>query len=315
MLGRGASLHGMDDDPFLTHRSLLFTVAYEVLGSAADAEDVVQETWLRWSEADRSVVRDPRAYLVRIVTRQALNRLRTVARRREDYVGPWLPEPLLTSPDAATDVELAESVSLAMLTVLETLGPAERVVFVLHEVFDTPYAEIAATLGKTPAAVRQIGHRAKAHVAARRPRMKVDRHLQQEVIDRFIAAARGGLVEALTALLAPEIVILTDGGGIAPAARRPIEGPAKVAAFLIGLTRRFPVFSVRAIEVNGAPAVLLDAPGDYPTVLSATVADGLVTGLFVVRNPAKLGRIDAETPLARYPSRALPSGPLLARQG
>ena len=289
----------MDDDPFLAHRSLLFTIAYELLGSAADAEDVVQESWLRWAEADRTEVREPRAYAVRIVTRQALNRLRTLARRREDYVGHWLPEPLLTSPDAAADVELAESVSLAMLAVLETLGPIERVVFVLHEVFATPYAEIAASLGKTPAAVRQIGHRARAHVAARRPRMQVDRRVQHEVIEKFLDAARGGDAEALMGLLAPEVVILTDGGGIAAAARRPIEGPAKVAAFLTGLTRRFPDFSVSRIEVNGGPAVLLDTPGEYPTVLSLTAADGLITRLFVVRNPEKLGRLGAETTLTR----------------
>ena len=153
----------MTDDPFVAHRSLLFTVAYEMLGSAADAEDVVQETWLRWADlgaAAREDVRDSRAYLVRIVTRQALNRLRTMARQREEYVGEWLPEPLLTSPDVAEDVELAESVSFAMLTVLETLGPTERAVFVLHEVFEMPYGEIAEAIGKSPVAVRQIARRA-----------------------------------------------------------------------------------------------------------------------------------------------------------
>lgn len=289
----------MDADPFLTHRNLLFTVAYEVLGSAADAEDVVQESWLRWADVDHTQVRDPRAYLVRIVTRQALNRLRTLARRREDYIGPWLPEPLLTSADAAADVELAESVSLAMLTVLETLGPTERVVFVLHEVFGTAYSEIALSLGKTPAAVRQIGHRARAHVASRRPRMEVDRRLQSEALERFVAVARGGDVQALMSLLAPEVVILTDGGGTASAARRPIEGPAKVAAFLLGLARRYPDYAITALEVNGGPAVLLEAPGDHPTVLCLTVADGLITALFAVRNPDKLGRLKAETPLTR----------------
>lgn len=169
----------MTDDLFVTHRSLLFTVAYEMLGSAADAEDVVQETWLRWANADRAEVRNPRAYLVRIVTRQALNRLRTLAHRREEYVGEWLPEPLLTSPDVAEDAELAESVSIAMLTVLETLAPVERAVFVLREVFDVPYAEIAAALDKTPAAVRQIAHRARERVIARRPRIRVDCAEQQ----------------------------------------------------------------------------------------------------------------------------------------
>ena len=178
----------MTDDPFVTHRSLLFTVAYEMLGSAADAEDVVQETWLRWAAVEFAEVRDPRAYLLRIVTRQALNRLRTLARRREEYVGEWLPEPLPTSPDVAEDVEFAESVSIAMLTVLETLAPAERAVFVLREVFDVPYAEIARAVDKTPAAVRQIAHRAREHVAARRPRIQVDRAEHQQVLERFLAA-------------------------------------------------------------------------------------------------------------------------------
>src|SRR5436305_12428139 len=169
----------MSDDAFARHRSLLFTVAYEMLGSASDAEDVVQETWLRWANVDHAEVRDHRAYLVRIVTRQALNRLRTMARRREEYVGEWLPEPLMTSPDVAADVELAENVSIAMLTVLETLGPAERAVLVLHEVFDVPYEEIAEAVGRSTSAVRQIAHRAREHVAARRPRMAVSRGEQQ----------------------------------------------------------------------------------------------------------------------------------------
>src|SRR5580765_5202023 len=182
----------MFDDPFVTHRGLLFTVAYEMLGSAVDAEDVVQETWLRWADVDHAEVRDPPAYVVRIVTRQALNRLRTVSRQREDYVGEWLPEPLLTGPDVAADVELAESVSIAMLTVLETLAPAERAVFVLREVFDTPYDEIAEAVGKTAAAVRQVAHRARNHVAARRPRMEVSRTEQQAVVERFVVAVNQG---------------------------------------------------------------------------------------------------------------------------
>ncbi len=181
-----------DRDPFVDHRNLLFTVAYEMLGSAADAEDVVQETWLRWSTVDRAEVREPRAYLVRIVTRQALNRLRSLSRRREDYVGEWLPEPLLTAPDVAEDVELADSVSMAMLTVLETLGPTERAVFVLREVFELPYDEIGAALQKSSAAVRQIATRARNHVAARRPRVDVDRREQHAVVERFRAAVRTG---------------------------------------------------------------------------------------------------------------------------
>jgi RNA polymerase sigma factor (sigma-70 family) len=159
----------MTDDPFTAHRGLLFTVAYEMLGSAADAEDVLQESWLRWAGVDHSQVRDPRAYLIRVVTRQALNSLRTLSRSRTDYIGGSLPEPLLTSPDIADDIELADSVSIAMLTVLETLAPAERTVFVLREVFEMPYEEIAEAIGKSAATARQIARRARGHVEARRP--------------------------------------------------------------------------------------------------------------------------------------------------
>jgi RNA polymerase sigma factor (sigma-70 family) len=185
----------MSEDPFVAHRSLLFTVAYEMLGSAADAEDVLQESWLRWADVDQAEVRDPRAYLIRVVTRQALNRLRTVSRRREDYVGEWLPEPLLTTPDIAEDVELAESVSIAMLTVLETLGPTERAVFVLHEVFDMPYGDIGEAIGRPDATVRQIARRAREHVAARRPRMQVSPSEQQAVVERFLLALRTGQLQ------------------------------------------------------------------------------------------------------------------------
>src|SRR3984957_8946849 len=222
----------MSGDPFVTHRSLLFTVAYEMLGSAVDAEDVVQETWLRWADVDHAEVRDPRAYLVQMVTRQALNRLRTVSRQREDYVGEWLPEPLVTSPDVAEDAELAENVSIAMLTVLETLGPTERAVFVLHEVFETPYEEIAVVVGKSAAAVRQIGHRARQHVAARRPRMQVDRAQQEAILEQFMAAITSGDVQALVEVLAPSVVLIADGGGLVAAARKPLTGAERVVGFL-----------------------------------------------------------------------------------
>src|SRR5687768_8201158 len=222
----------MTDDAFVTHRSLLFTVAYEMLGSAADAEDVVQETWLRWAAVDRAEVLAPRAYLVRIVTRLSLNRLRTLARRREEYVGEWLPEPLLTSPDVADDVEFAESVSIAMLTVLETLAPAERAVFVLREVFDLPYADIAAAVDKTPAAVRQIAHRAREHVAARRPRIQVDRAEHQQVVDRFLAALRTGDLQVLLDVLSPDVVMVADGGGEVVAIKKPVVGADRVAKLL-----------------------------------------------------------------------------------
>ena len=288
----------MNDDAFTRHRSLLFTVAYEMLGSAADAEDVVQETWLRWSEVDHAAVRDPRAYLVRIVTRQALNRLRTLARRREEYVGEWLPEPLLTSPDVAADVELAESVSIAMLTVLETLGPAERAVFVLREVFEIPYDEIAEAVGKSPAAVRQIAHRARDHVAARRPRMPVSTTEQQEAVDRFLAAVRDGDLQGLLDVLAPDVVAVADGGGLAPAARRPIQGAERVAGLLLRGSRSVD-FDAKAIWLNGSPAIQLDVSGQVDTAVILSVEDGRITYIYAIRNPQKLERLDIAAALTR----------------
>ncbi|MGY1804352.1 RNA polymerase sigma-70 factor [Blastococcus sp. SYSU D00922] len=289
----------MTDDPFLAHRSLLFTVAYEMLGSAADADDVVQETWLRWAEADRSVVRDPRAYLVRIVTRQALNRLRTMARRREDYVGEWLPEPLLTSPDVAEDVELAESVSIAMLTVLETLAPIERAVLVLHEVFEVPYDEIAEAVGKSGAAVRQIAHRARGHVAARRPRMVVSRSEQQQVVDRFLAALTAGDVQGLLDVLAPDVVVVADGGGLAPAALRPISGAARVANALSRFRGLVPEVEITTPLVNGAVAARIDPGGEFDTAVTFVVEAGRITRMYAMRNPHKLGRLDQVAELRR----------------
>ena len=289
----------MSGEPFDRHRSLLFTVAYEMLGSAADAEDVVQETWLRWSGADRSEVREVRAYLVRIVTRLALNRLRTLARRREEYVGEWLPEPLLTSPDVAEDVELAESVSIAMLTVLETLAPTERAVFVLREVFDFPYEEIAEALEKKPAAVRQIAHRAREHVAARRPRIEVDRHEQQAVVDRFMAAVRTGDVQSLLDVLAPDVVLVADGGGEAPAFREPVAGSERVAALLGRFHDFAPDAVLTTLSLNGAPGGGIERGGELETAISLAIADGRITRIYAIRNPRKLGRMGEEAVLSR----------------
>jgi len=293
----------MRDDPFVTHRSLLFTVAYEMLGSAADAEDVVQETWLRWAgigDTARGEVRDPRAYLVRMVTRQALNRLRTLSRQREDYIGEWLPEPLLTSPDVAEDVELAESVSIAMLTVLETLGPAERAVFVLRDVFEVPYDEISEAVGKSSAAVRQIAHRARRHVAARRPRMEVSRTEQQQVLERFLAALTTGDVQALLDVLAPEVVLVSDGGGLAPAARKPIEGAERFVAILVaGLTKSAVKLTGTPVWLNGAPGARIEIDGELAAAVSLTVDHGRITRIYGISNPHKLARLDVEATLAR----------------
>jgi len=293
----------MTEDPFVAHRGLLFTVAYEMLGSASDAEDVVQDTWLRWDGigADaRGEVRDARAFLVRMVTRKALDRLRANARRREDYVGEWLPEPLLTTPDVADDVELADSVSFAMLTVLETLTPTERAVFVLREVFDLPYDEIAEAVDKSAAAVRQIGHRARGHVAARRPRMEVSRGQQQEVVERFLAAVTNGDLQGLLDVLAPDVVLVADGGGVAQAILSPVAGAKKVA----NLLRAFPKFgagaSVVPVPLNGALGARITGVDDgYDTAISFVVEDGRITRIFAVRNPAKLSGIDVEATLSR----------------
>lgn len=289
------------DDPFVTHRGLLFTVAYELLGSAADAEDVLQESWLRWAAVDRSQVREPRAYLVRIVTRQALNHLRTVARRREDYVGQWLPEPLLTSPDVADDVEFAEHVSIAMLTVLETLGPTERAVFVLREVFDLPYDEIAAALGKTPATVRQIAHRAKNHVVARRAQVGVARAEHEDVVRRLVLAVNAGDLQGLMDVLAPDVVAVADGGGQARgAAVRPIVGADRLGRYLMGGMAKAGGAAVAAVTwVNGQLGIRMVLGGELAGVVSLAVANGRITRAYAIANPAKLERFTEEVTLRR----------------
>ncbi|MFF4043849.1 RNA polymerase sigma-70 factor [Streptomyces sp. NPDC001816] len=288
----------MTEDPFVAHRSLLFTVAYEMLGSAADAEDVLQESWLRWAGVDRTQVRDPRGYLVRTVTRQALNRLRTLSRSREDYVGQWLPEPLLTSPDVAEDVELAESVSIAVLTVLETLAPTERAVFVLREVFELPYGEIAEAVGKSAAAVRQIARRAREHVAARRPRVRVSRSEQQAVVERFLAALRTGHLRELMEVMAPDVVMIADGGGLAAAALTPVHGAELVVPLLARVNQVVTAFEVTDVWLNGAPAGRLAFDGE-PATVSLSVEGGRITRIYVVRNPRKLTRLDEPSELTR----------------
>ncbi|GAA5050001.1 RNA polymerase sigma-70 factor [Nocardia callitridis] len=286
-------------DTFVAHRNLLFTVAYELLGSAADAEDVLQETWLRWVDVDLTTVLDQRAYLVRITTRQALNRLRTMQRRREAYLGPWLPEPMLTSPDVADDVELAESVSMALMLVLETLTPTERAVFVLREVFDVSYDEIAEALDKTPATVRQIAHRARRHVEARRPRATATPHQAREALASFQRALATGDPTRLLDVLAPDVVLLADGGGVKLASRVPIVGAEKVSTLLVrGIAKAGVQLVGEPTAVNGNPALLMRIDGEVDGVLAVKMEGDRITGLYYVRNPHKLTRIDAENPLA-----------------
>lgn len=285
---------------FVAHRNLLFTVAYEMLGSAADAEDVLQETWMKWVAVDLDTVQEQRAYLVRITTRQALMRLRSLGRRKESYVGPWLPEPLLTAPDVAEDVELAEHVSMAMLLVLETLAPTERAVFVLREVFDLGYDEIADAVDKTPAAVRQIAHRARAHVAARRPRGVISPADTRRAIEAFQRAIETGDIQGLLDQLAPDVVFLGDGGGIKQAAPQPITGAAPVAALLASsLPRIGREMTVEPAHINGHPALILRLDGEVDTIMAVRVDDNRITGLYSVRNPEKLSRATHTTLLAR----------------
>ena len=294
-LGRGGRMDSATEG-FVTHRNLLFTVAYEMLGSAADAEDVLQETWLRWAGVDLGTVRDQRAYLVRITTRQALSRLRTLGRRKESYIGPWLPEPLLTAPDVAEDIELADSVSMAMLLVLETLTPAERAVFVLREVFDLAYDEIAEAMDKSPAAVRQIAHRARAHVASRRPHAVVPPAQTRAALEAFQRAIETGDLQRLLDILAPDVVFLGDGGGVVPAALAPVAGADTVANIL---GRIAGAASLQPAQVNGYPALIIRLNGEIDTVIAVRVDDGLITGLYAVRNPEKLSHMDRETALGR----------------
>jgi RNA polymerase sigma-70 factor (ECF subfamily) len=286
---------------FVAHRNLLFTVAYEMLGSAADAEDVLQETWLRWTGVDLDTVQNHRAYLVRITTRQALTRLRTLGRRKESYIGPWLPEPLLTAPDVAEDVELADSVSMAMLLVLETLTPTERAVFVLREVFDLGYDEIAEAVDKSRAAVYQIAHRARAHVAARRPRGATSPAETRVALEAFQRAVGTGDLQGLLDVLAPDVVFLGDGGGVVQAVLRPIVGASRVAPLLVAsqLARAAAAASLQPAQVNGYPALILRLDDKIDTVVAVRIDDGLITGLYAVRNPEKLSHMQHETALRR----------------
>ncbi|WP_328389393.1 RNA polymerase sigma-70 factor [Nocardia sp. NBC_00416] len=285
-------------ETFLAHRNLLFTVAYEMLGSAADADDVLQETWLRWVGIDPAHVDEARAYLVRITTRQALNRLRSVKRRREAYVGSWLPEPLLTTPDVAADFELAESVSMALMLVLETLTPTERAVYVLREAFGVDYDEIAAAVGKTPAAVHQIAHRARRHVEARRPRRSVTAGQAEAALDAFRRAVDTRDLQGLLDVLAPDVVSISDGGGIKQAAPRPIIGADKVARFIVGgLTKNNVALTTEPTTVNGSPALAVHFDGVLDGVIAIRIEQQRIIGLYYVRNPQKLTHLGSETPL------------------
>lgn len=297
--GHGTDAHA---ERFTLLRPLLFTIAYEILGSATEADDVLQDSYLRWAQVDLAEVRDTKAYLAQLVTRQALNTLRAEARRREDYIGPWLPEPLLLDgPDALADVLLAESVSMAMLVVLETLTPDERAVFVLREVFGFEHAEIATAVGKSPASVRQIAHRAREHVQSRRRRFEpVDPERSAQITTEFLTAAASGDVAALMSVLAPDVAFISDSNGKVSAARRPVFGAEKVARFILGLMQRMgPEHRISTAICNGAPALVVHE-GDRPdTVITVDVADGRITNFYAMRNPEKLTAVTIARAIGR----------------
>ncbi|BBY82158.1 RNA polymerase sigma factor SigJ [Mycolicibacterium pulveris] len=281
-----------------THlRPLLFTIAYEILGSATESDDVLQDSYLRWADVDLATVRDTKSYLAQLVTRQALNALRARTRRREDYVGPWLPEPLLLeSTDASSDVILAESVSMAMLVVLETLTPDERAVFVLHEVFGFSHDEIASTIDKSASAVRQMAYRAREHVQSRRRRMKpVDFATSARIAEQFMATAANGDMDQLLSMLAPDATWTADSGGKAPAVRRPVVGAKKVAALLVSFLRRgperVPNLRFETVNCNNAPAMIVYDGDEALGVFLVEVLDGRITNFYAMANPEKLAGI------------------------
>jgi RNA polymerase sigma-70 factor (ECF subfamily) len=298
------SAGGEHAERFTHLRPLLFTIVYEILGSATESDDVLQESYLRWAEVDLSTVRDTKSYLAQLVSRQALNALRAGARRREDYVGPWLPEPLLLDDqDPSADVLLAESVSMAMLVLLETLSPDERAVFVLREVFGFDYDEIGSAVGKSAAAVRQVAHRAREHVQARRKRFDpVDPRQNAQITAQFLAAASSGDVDTLVSMLAPDATWIADGGGKVSAARRPVVGADKVAHVVAGLMRSgapLPDVRLEMAICNSAPALVVYSGDRVDVVVTVEVIDGLITGLYAVRNPDKLATVTTSREISR----------------
>ena len=288
----GAVPDAVDIDTFSEHREVLFAIAYRMLGSVADAQDAVQDAWLRWASADHSAVRQPRAYLIRTISRLCLDRLRSATSRREVYLGPWLPEPLATDPDVADEVAQAESVSMALLVVLETLSPLERAVFVLREAFDLPYGEIAEALGSTEPAVRQLARRARTHVAARRPRYDSDPRVHRTVSERFLAACTSGELTELVDVLAPDVTLVADSGGVTPAPPRPLRSAQTVARFLLYGLRQSPD-DVRLVPrtLNAGPGLVAFSGGVPLATLVLDSDRGRIAAIYLVSNPGKLGAV------------------------
>jgi RNA polymerase sigma-70 factor, ECF subfamily len=298
------SAGGEHAERFTHLRPLLFTIVYEILGSATESDDVLQDSYLRWADVDLATVRDTKSYLAQLVTRQALNALRAGARRREDYIGPWLPEPLLLdNSDPSADIVLAESISMAMLVLLETLTPDERAVFVLREVFGFDYDEIAGAVGKSVANVRQVAHRAREHVQARRRRFEpVDSARTAELTEQFLTAASTGDVDGLLAMLAPDATWTADSGGKATAARRPVVGAQKVAGAIAGLfrvARKMPDIRFETAVYNSAPAMVVYSGDHLEGVFLIEITDGKITHFYAMRNPDKLAGITIPRAITR----------------
>ncbi|MFC5835661.1 RNA polymerase sigma factor SigJ [Nonomuraea insulae] len=291
---------------FEEHRSLLTGVAYRILGSVADAEDVVQEAWLRWSGVDEAAVAEPKAYLVRVASRLAIDRLRWAKSRRESYVGPWLPEPISTAPDVAEQAELADSVELALLVVLETLSPLERAVFVLREAFDLPFSEIGEIIGRAEPTTRQLARRARDHVRDKRPRFDVDLDERRRITGRFMNASAEGDLDGLIELFSDQVTIVSDGGGKARAALRIITGSDNVGRYLLSINTpgniaRFMAsigmadisdLSFGMATVNNSPAMIISAGGRVISVISLLVLEGKIETIYLMANPEKIAHLE-----------------------
>jgi RNA polymerase sigma-70 factor, ECF subfamily len=284
-------------EAFNQQRPLLFAIAYRMLGTVTDAEDMVQEAFLRWQQTAEATVKSAKSYLSTIITRLCIDHLRSARVQREQYVGPWLPEPIVTEQtnDPAAQVELADSISIAFLVVLECLSPIERAVFLLREIFEYDYNEIAQMVGKSPANCRQILKRSRQHIATQRPRFPVSPQQQEKITAKFLEASDQGNLQGLLVLLAEDVTFWSDGGGQVPALLKPLHGAMKVAQFLLAIRSKWLSTSVvHVIEVNGQPAIIYRINEDIHSLMTFEIADGCIQSIYSVRNPEKLKRISKE---------------------
>jgi RNA polymerase sigma-70 factor (ECF subfamily) len=281
------------DAVFEEHRPTLARLAYRMLGSLPDADDIVQDAYLRWSTEDRDDVRSPRAYLSAIVTRLCIDRSQSIEERKKSYLGPWLPDPLVEADDPAGRLEAAESVSMALLLVLESLSPVERAAYLLRRIFDYGYAEIAGILGKSEVACRQLVSRAEEHIRRRRPRFEARPEEAERLTTAFLEACSSGDMQALLDVLAPDAVLYSDSGGKVPAALAPVIGADRIARLFLGILKKAPAgLELLWVRVNGQPGLMARIVGQVIQVLTFDIVDGRIAACFAVRNPEKLARIE-----------------------